>query len=150
MVIISSLPLVALPRAHQSRRRTVLVMPGERKASTNSHPYPPYQSLDRPGKHTVRDECGRVSLALSLDSTHRGFSAMLHPETGLIATPPTKEPPAKDLENMEAAIQQARLGLEEGGIPIGGALVRVIERPPSECTDYPRGTHHSWALIGRS
>lgn len=24
---------------------------------------------------------------------------------------------------MEAAIQQARLGLEEGGIPIGGALV---------------------------
>ena len=40
---------------------------------------------------------------------------MLHPETGLIATPPTKESLAKDLENMEAAIQRARFGLEEGG-----------------------------------
>lgn len=38
-------------------------------------------------------------------------------------TPPTKEPLAKDLKNMEAAIQQAKLGLEEGGVPIGGALV---------------------------
>jgi len=47
---------------------------------------------------------------------------MLLPETGLVATPPAKEPLAKDLENMEVAIQQARLGLEEGGIPIGGAL----------------------------
>ena len=48
---------------------------------------------------------------------------MLLPKTGLVATPPTKEPLAKDLENMEVAIQQARLGLEEGGVPIGGALV---------------------------
>jgi len=51
---------------------------------------------------------------------------MLLPETGLVATPPTKEPLAKDLENMEVAIQQARLGLEEGGIPIGGALVGQV------------------------
>ena len=48
---------------------------------------------------------------------------MLLPESGLIATPPTKEPLAKDVENMGVAIQQARLGLEEGGVPIGGALV---------------------------
>lgn len=48
---------------------------------------------------------------------------MLPPESGLVVTPPTKEPLVKDLENMEVAIQQARLGLEEGGIPIGGALV---------------------------
>lgn len=48
---------------------------------------------------------------------------MLLPETGLIAIPPTKEPLTKDLENMRVAIQQAKLGLEEGGIPIGGALV---------------------------
>jgi len=47
---------------------------------------------------------------------------MLLPETGPIATPPTKEPLAKDLENIGVAIQQARLGLKEGGIPIGGAL----------------------------
>jgi len=47
---------------------------------------------------------------------------MLLPETGLVATPPTKEPLARDLQNMEIAIQQARLGLAEGGIPIGGAL----------------------------
>ncbi|KAF9646562.1 cytosine deaminase [Thelephora ganbajun] len=47
---------------------------------------------------------------------------MLLPETGRIATPPTKELLVKDLENMEIAIRQARLGLEEGGIPIGGAL----------------------------
>jgi len=52
---------------------------------------------------------------------------MLLPETGLIATPPTKEPLAKDVENMEVAIQQARLGLEEGGIPIGGALVSIYK-----------------------
>lgn len=48
---------------------------------------------------------------------------MLLPEAGLITTPPTEDPLAKDLENMQVAIQQARLGLEEGGIPIGGALV---------------------------
>ena len=48
---------------------------------------------------------------------------MLLPETGLAAIPPTKEPLAKDLQNMEIAIQQARHGLAEGGIPIGGALV---------------------------
>ncbi|KAF9792604.1 cytosine deaminase [Thelephora terrestris] len=47
---------------------------------------------------------------------------MLFPETTLTATPPTKEPLTKDLKNMEVAIQQARLGFEEGGIPIGGAL----------------------------
>jgi len=50
---------------------------------------------------------------------------MLLPEAGLIATSPAKEPLAKDLENMEVAIQQARLGFEEGGIPIGGALVSI-------------------------
>jgi len=50
---------------------------------------------------------------------------MLLPEVGLTATPATKEPTAKDVENMEVAIQQARLGLEEGGIPIGGALVSI-------------------------
>ena len=43
---------------------------------------------------------------------------MLHPETGLIATLPTKEPLTKDLENMEAAIQQVRFGLEEGGMEL--------------------------------
>ena len=48
---------------------------------------------------------------------------MLLPATDVITTPPTKEPLAKDLDNMEVAIQQARLGLVEGGIPIGGALV---------------------------
>ena len=48
---------------------------------------------------------------------------MLLPEVSLTATPPTKQPTAKDVENMKVAIQQARLGLEEGGIPIGGALV---------------------------
>jgi len=47
---------------------------------------------------------------------------MLLPETGPTATPPTKEPLAEDLEKMGIAIQQARLGFEEGGIPIGGAL----------------------------
>jgi len=47
---------------------------------------------------------------------------MLLPESGLIATPPSKDPSVKDLENMRVAIQQARLGFEEGGIPIGGAL----------------------------
>lgn len=51
---------------------------------------------------------------------------MLLPEAGLITTPPTKDPLAKDLENMEVAIQQARLGLKEGGIPIGGALVSEV------------------------
>lgn len=55
---------------------------------------------------------------------------MLLPETGLIATPPTKEALSKDVENMEVAIQQARLGLEEGGVPIGGALVS-IQKPKS-------------------
>jgi len=47
---------------------------------------------------------------------------MLLPETRIIATPPTESPLAQDLGNMEFAIRQARLGLEEGGIPIGGAL----------------------------
>jgi len=47
---------------------------------------------------------------------------MLLPATDVIVTPPTKEPSAKDLENMGVAIQQARIGLAEGGIPIGGAL----------------------------
>jgi len=37
-------------------------------------------------------------------------------------TSPTEEPSAKDLENMKVAIQQAKLGLEEGGIPIGAGL----------------------------
>jgi len=42
----------------------------------------------------------------------------------------------KDLENMEVAIQQARLGLEEGGIPIGGALVsKALSLRPLE---FPR------------
>ena len=54
---------------------------------------------------------------------------MLLPATDLIATPPTKEPSAKDLESMEIALRQARLGLEEGGIPIGGALVRGRRTP---------------------
>lgn len=58
-----------------------------------------------------------------LSTLTQWFPAMLLPEIGPIATPPTKEPLAKDLENMGVAIQQARLGLEEGGIPIGGALV---------------------------
>lgn len=61
---------------------------------------------------------------------------MLLPETNLIVTPPTKEPMVKDLENMEVAIQQARLGLEEGGIPIGGALVsKALSLRPLE---FPR------------
>ena len=50
---------------------------------------------------------------------------MLLPKASVVATVPTKEPLAKDLENMGVAIQQARLGLEEGGIPIGGALVSI-------------------------
>lgn len=54
---------------------------------------------------------------------------MLLPGTSLVATLPTKEPLAKDLENMEVAIQQARLGFEEGGIPIGGALVSKAQTP---------------------
>ena len=52
---------------------------------------------------------------------------MLLPEVSLTATPPTKQPTAKDVENMKVAIQQARLGLEEGGIPIGGALVSTYK-----------------------
>ena len=57
---------------------------------------------------------------------------MLPPENGPTATPPTEEPLAKDLENMEVAIRQARLGFEEGGVPIGGALVsKAIERRTS-------------------
>ena len=59
---------------------------------------------------------------------------MLLPETGQIATPPTKEPLAKDLERMEVAIQQARLGLEEGGIPIGGALVSKESLSEAQCS----------------
>lgn len=61
---------------------------------------------------------------------------MLLPKSRLIVTPPTKEPSAKDLENMEVAIQQARLGLEEGGIPIGGALVGAeSHQSPSQSPD---------------
>lgn len=58
---------------------------------------------------------------------------MLPPENGPTATPPTEEPLVKDLENMEVAIRQARLGFEEGGVPIGGALVSkaMIERRTS-------------------
>lgn len=52
-----------------------------------------------------------------------GSRKMLLPEGGLFATPPAKEPLVKDLENMKVAIQQARLGFKEGGVPIGGALV---------------------------
>lgn len=59
---------------------------------------------------------------------------MLLPVTDPIATPPTREPLAKDLENMDVAIRQARLGLEEGGIPIGGALVSG-RRDPSQAVD---------------
>ena len=50
---------------------------------------------------------------------------MLLPEASVVATLLIKEPLAKQLETMEVAIQQSRLGLEEGGIPIGGALVRI-------------------------
>ena len=93
--------------------------------------------LERPGKHISdlvptrfqSESIHRLRSALLRDkrypllNNYNGFQAMLLPETGLIATPPTKEPLAEDLESMKAAIQQARLGLEEGGIPIGGALV---------------------------
>ena len=103
----------------------------------------PYLELERPGKHVTHNECERTCsifwakgptpplLLVSpraenpdLGSTNGSdFLVMLLPKTGPVATPPTKEPSAKDLENMEVAIQQARLGLKEGGIPIGGALV---------------------------
>ena len=67
---------------------------------------------------------------------------MLLPEAGLIATPPTNEPLVKDVENMEVAIQQARLGLDEGGIPIGGALVSIYKAKTRvhQTAFYPRFT----------
>ena len=68
---------------------------------------------------------------------------MLLPATGLIATPPAKEPTAKDVENMEVAIQQARLGLDEGGIPIGGALVSIyIAKAHTHRTMFIRDSIH--------
>ena len=48
---------------------------------------------------------------------------MLIPAEGLFATPPTARPSQTDVDNLQIAITEARKGLQEGGIPIGGALV---------------------------
>jgi len=47
---------------------------------------------------------------------------MLVPAEGLFATPPTACPSQTDVDNLQVAIIEARKGLQEGGIPIGGAL----------------------------
>lgn len=39
-------------------------------------------------------------------------------------TPPAKNPSQYDKTHMRHAILQAQIGLQEGGIPIGGALVK--------------------------
>ena len=42
----------------------------------------------------------------------------------MIAGMPSPEPDLEtDLSHMEHAVEQARLGLEEGGVPIGAAVV---------------------------
>ncbi|KDE02555.1 hypothetical protein MVLG_06890 [Microbotryum lychnidis-dioicae p1A1 Lamole] len=41
-----------------------------------------------------------------------------------IKTAPTRNPKESDVRNMLHAIYQAELGLQEGGVPIGAALVR--------------------------
>lgn len=44
------------------------------------------------------------------------------PTTPFEPTPQATSPLPSDLENMKTAIEQAKLGLSEGGVPIGGAL----------------------------
>jgi len=45
------------------------------------------------------------------------------PTTPFEPTPPATNRLKSDLENMKHAIEQAKLGASEGGVPIGGALV---------------------------
>ncbi|ORY48825.1 cytosine deaminase [Leucosporidium creatinivorum] len=47
---------------------------------------------------------------------------MLAPATQ-VKTPKTENPLAFDVENMKHAVKQGELGLSEGGVPIGAALV---------------------------
>lgn len=71
--------------------------------------------------------------SLEIDKRHQypdntlvpfAFREML-PANGLFAaTPPTVPVPESDTERLQVAIQEAREGIKEGGIPIGAALVR--------------------------
>jgi len=48
---------------------------------------------------------------------------MLLPSSSFNATPPEPEPTTEDVRGMELALKEARDGAQEGGIPIGAALV---------------------------
>lgn len=51
---------------------------------------------------------------------------MLQPET-VVKTAPASSPSQFDLDGMKHAFFQGQLGLQEGGVPIGAALVRAGE-----------------------